>query len=107
MHFRSNTDSDKKPGETAEQRLQSGNNGVIYEDNSQCQFNPKDFKVLYVIKSENCFYRRLALRRAKKVSCVPSINGLKDPLGQQNSFMYLTLQSGASYLSQGFVMFSM
>ena len=68
LNFRSKTDSEKKSGETAEQRLQqSGNNGVIYEDNSQCQFNPKDFKILYVIHNENCFYRRLALRRAKKV----------------------------------------
>jgi hypothetical protein len=52
----------------AEQRLQQGNNGVIHDDNSQCQFNPRTFKILYVIKSENCFYRRLCLRRAKEVS---------------------------------------
>ncbi|CAB4054036.1 SIN3A [Lepeophtheirus salmonis] len=44
--------------------LNSG--GVVYEDNMQCNFNPRSFKVLYVIKSENCFYRRLALRRAKE-----------------------------------------
>jgi len=27
--------------------------------------NPKNFKILYVINSENCFYRKLALTRAK------------------------------------------
>lgn len=39
--------------------------GVVYEDNLQCKFNPDNFKILYVINSENCFYRRMALTRAK------------------------------------------
>lgn len=37
------------------------------DDNAQCQFSLKNFKVLYIINSENCFYRRLALRRAAEV----------------------------------------
>ena len=37
-------------------------------ENTQVTFNPKNFKILYVINSENCFYRKLALTRAKKVS---------------------------------------
>jgi hypothetical protein len=40
---------------------------VIHEDNTQCQFNPRTLKILYVINSENCFYRRQALNRAKEV----------------------------------------
>ena len=49
--------------------------GVLFEDNLQCQFNPSNFKILYVINSENCFYRRLALTRAKKVTFhINSIN---------------------------------
>lgn len=39
--------------------------GIVYEDNLQCKFNPRNFKILYVIDSENCFYRKLALTRAK------------------------------------------
>lgn len=42
--------------------------GIVYEDNLQCKFNPRNFKILYVIDSENCFYRKLALTRAKNVS---------------------------------------
>lgn len=41
---------------------------VVYEDNLQCKFNPRNYKILYVINSENCFYRKLALTRAKNVS---------------------------------------
>ena len=37
------------------------------EDNAHCQLSLKNFKVLYIINSENCFYRRLALRRAAQV----------------------------------------
>merc|ERR1712088_633255 len=44
-------------------RLQ--NNTVYNTDNTQVTFNPKNFKILYVINSENCFYRKLALTRAK------------------------------------------
>jgi hypothetical protein len=40
---------------------------VVYEDNTQCQFNLKNLKIVYIINSENCFYRRLALRRAAEV----------------------------------------
>jgi hypothetical protein len=36
--------------------------------NNPCQFSLKNFKVLYIINSENCFYRRLALRRAAEVT---------------------------------------
>jgi len=39
--------------------------GVYNVDNTQITFNPKNFKILYVINSENCFYRKLALTRAK------------------------------------------
>ncbi len=61
---------DKSDSSAAEKRLQptSGNNGVLHEDNSQCQFDPSTFKILYVINSENTFYRRMALNRAKLVS---------------------------------------
>ena len=41
---------------------------MVYEDNTACQFNLKNYKILYIINSENCFYRRLALRRAAKVT---------------------------------------
>lgn len=41
---------------------------VVYEDNLECKFNPRNFKILYVINSENCFYRKMALTRAKNVS---------------------------------------
>ncbi len=41
---------------------------VVYEDNTQCHFNLKNFKILYIINSENCFYRRFALRRAITVN---------------------------------------
>ena len=44
------------------------NSNVVLEDNLQCKFNPRNFKILYVINSENCFYRKLALTRAKNVS---------------------------------------
>lgn len=40
---------------------------VMLDDNTQCQFSLKNFKILYIVNSENCFYRRLALRRAKEV----------------------------------------
>ena len=43
------------------------NNGVIHHDNLQCQFDPKSLKMLYVIHSENCFYRSGSLTRAKNV----------------------------------------
>lgn len=49
-------------------RLPSAENGVINEDNTQCQFKPGSMKMLYVIPSENCFYRKGALARAKEVS---------------------------------------
>merc|ERR1712020_762303 len=40
-------------------------NSIVNQDNLQCKFNPRNFKILYVINSENCFYRKLALTRAK------------------------------------------
>jgi len=39
---------------------------IVFEDgNLQCNFNPNNFKILYVINSENCFYRKFAFTRAK------------------------------------------
>jgi len=48
-------------------RSSGGHGGpdVMYEENTQCIFNPKNLKMLYVINSENCFYRKLALTRGK------------------------------------------
>merc|ERR1719242_1295216 len=40
-------------------------NSIVSQDNLQCKFNPRNFKILYVIDSETCFYRKLALTRAK------------------------------------------
>jgi paired amphipathic helix protein Sin3a len=40
-------------------------NSIVNQDNLQCKFNPRNFKILYVIDSETCFYRKLALTRAK------------------------------------------
>lgn len=42
-------------------------NGISHVDNTQCKFNPKTFKRLYVINSDSWFYRKLALKRAKQV----------------------------------------
>ena len=39
---------------------------MIHQDNLQCQFNPKSLKMLYVIHSENCFYRSGSLSRARQ-----------------------------------------
>ncbi|XP_059085243.1 paired amphipathic helix protein Sin3b-like [Tigriopus californicus] len=41
-------------------------NGITHVDNTQCKFNPKTFKRLYVINSDSWFYRKLALKRAKQ-----------------------------------------
>ena len=62
FHFRCNKDKES----STNKRLQ--NNTVYNTDNTQVTFNPKNFKILYVINSENCFYRKLALTRAKHVS---------------------------------------
>lgn len=50
---------------SAKKELFGDKDSVFHEDNLQCKFNPRNFKILYVINSENCFYRRLALTRAK------------------------------------------
>jgi len=57
---RSNKDKESLPGHNRET-----NNSVYHMENTQVTFNPKNFKILYVINSENCFYRKLALTRAK------------------------------------------
>ena len=62
MFSSKDADSDAK-----ESRL--GNNGVVInEDNTQCQFKPNSMKIVYVINSEKCFYRRGAMTRAKTVN---------------------------------------
>jgi hypothetical protein len=48
-------------------RLTEESKDVVYEDNTQCQFNLKNYKILYILNSENCFYRRQALKRAAEV----------------------------------------
>jgi len=58
-----NEKSSSGPG--AKKELFGDKDNVFHEDNLQCKFNPRNFKILYVINSENCFYRRLALTRAK------------------------------------------
>ncbi len=60
--------SAKKELFAADPKVNNKDNNVVYDDNLQCKFNPRNFKILYVINSENCFYRRLALTRAKNVS---------------------------------------
>ncbi len=60
---RSNRDTESLPGCNRQT-----NNSVYHMENTQVTFNPKNFKILYVINSENCFYRKLALTRAKHVS---------------------------------------
>ena len=62
------TDSTSENEKSAKKELFSDKDNVFHEDNLQCKFNPRNFKILYVINSENCFYRRLALTRAKNVS---------------------------------------
>lgn len=61
------TDSTSENEKSAKKELFSDKDNVFHEDNLQCKFNPRNFKILYVINSENCFYRRLALTRAKNV----------------------------------------
>ena len=39
---------------------------VYNEDNSACVFDRKSQKLLFVLNSENCFYRKLALTRGKQ-----------------------------------------
>ena len=63
--FRSNKD---KESLTSQPPISS--DGVYNIENTQVTFNPKNFKILYVINSENCFYRKLALTRAKHVSSI-------------------------------------
>ena len=63
-----NEDSSENEKSSAKKELFGDKDSVFHEDNLQCKFNPRNFKILYVINSENCFYRRLALTRAKNVS---------------------------------------
>ena len=67
-----NEKSSSGPG--AKKELFGDKDNVFHEDNLQCKFNPRNFKILYVINSENCFYRRLALTRAKNVSLTRVFN---------------------------------
>ena len=69
FYFRSSKD---KESTTSNNR--QTNPGVYHMENTQVTFNPKNFKILYVINSENCFYRKLALTRAKNVSMNDSKN---------------------------------
>ena len=88
--FRSkdNTDNEStKDASTAAKRSLS--NGVIFEDNTQCNFNPRNFKMLYVINSEKIFYRKLALRRAKEVRLnFKCTNPIRPKINPQISFSH-------------------
>ena len=65
FNYRSNNNKDN-----LQSHAPKPTDGVYNVDNTQITFNPKNFKILYVINSENCFYRKLALTRAKHVSNV-------------------------------------
>ena len=43
---------------------------VENDEKTQCRFDPSSLKILYVINSENCFYRKKALQRAKSVRLI-------------------------------------
>lgn len=59
------SDKDKESDSNVRLSGTSITNSIYHMDNTQVIFNPKSFKILYVINSENCFYRKLALTRAK------------------------------------------
>lgn len=40
-------------------------------DNTECKFKMNSIKIMYVVNSETCLYKRLALQRAKQVSVRP------------------------------------
>jgi len=63
--------SSKEKKKESENRLTDNgiNSSAVHNsDNLHVKFNPKNMKMLYVIHSENCFYRTGALGRAKKVT---------------------------------------
>ena len=51
----------------SESNVRPAANGVIHEDNMQCQFNSKTHKIDFIVNASSIFYRRGALIRAKQV----------------------------------------
>lgn len=39
----------------------------VIKENLQCKFHPNSYRIVYVVNSENYFYSKGALKRAKQV----------------------------------------
>jgi hypothetical protein len=58
----------RKDRETKVVALKSTPSGYIIKDGLQCKFNTNSYKLVFVVNSENFFYLKGALKRAKEVS---------------------------------------
>ena len=72
IYFRQNNISKMpcfRPGLTRHDKLNLSDSAIMWEEanNASCVINT-DYKILWVVNSENYIYKRMALNRAKEVN---------------------------------------
>ena len=60
-----------RPGLTRHDKLNLSDSAIMWEEanNASCVINT-DYKILWVVNSENYIYKRMALNRAKEVNII-------------------------------------
>ena len=78
---------EKQPqtGKHRNDSLNLADDSIVFEDNTACSFNPKNFKILWVVNSENCIYKSNSLLKAKQVN----ITSLRFTLVLLNNFTFI------------------
>ena len=64
-----------RPGLTRHDKLNLSDSAIMWEEanNASCVINT-DYKILWVVNSENYIYKRMALNRAKEVNIIFNSN---------------------------------
>ena len=64
-----------RPGLTRHDKLNLSDSAIMWEEanNASCVINT-DYKILWVVNSENYIYKRMALNRAKEVNIASNSN---------------------------------
>jgi paired amphipathic helix protein Sin3a len=57
--------NESSPNAKKELFMDKLNSNMVLEENLQCKFNSRSLKICYIANSENCFYKEMALSRAK------------------------------------------
>ena len=73
-----------RPGLTRHDKLNLSDSAIMWEEanNASCVINT-DYKILWVVNSENYIYKRMALNRAKEVNIIFNFQQAAD-----KSFIY-------------------